>query len=202
MAPSIPHDRYDGLHVCALRPLTARQAAIWWMAERASHVRVSMLHQWQYELDHGADVTASVTVLAREGSREGVGEGSRGGMGEGSREGVGAPSGAPAVEGRRRASGSRRRYEQHTILSWMRRRLSDQRHSTAGHRAVYQLLVAHGAPSDGPFRPVEAVHDLADEAQSEDDDDGSGEGSDDEWTTDDEAEEELAARRARGRRPW
>lgn len=164
------------------------------MAERASHVRVSMLHQWQYELDHGADVTATVTVLAREGSREGVGEGSR--------EGVGAPSGAPAVDASRRASGSRPRYVQHTILSWMRRRLSDQRHSTAGHRAVYQLLVARGAPSDGPFRPVEAVHDLADEAQSEDDDDGSGEGSDEEWTTDEEVEEELAARRARGRRPW
>ena len=81
------------------------------MAERASHVRVSMLHQWQYELDHGADVTASVTVLAREGSREGVGEGSR--------EGVGAPSGAPAVDASRRASGSRPRYVQHTILSWI-----------------------------------------------------------------------------------
>ena len=31
-------------------------AALWWMAERANHVRKSKLHQWRYELEHGADV--------------------------------------------------------------------------------------------------------------------------------------------------
>lgn len=35
-------------------------AAIWWMAERASHVRCSKLHQFTYELEHGADVAATV----------------------------------------------------------------------------------------------------------------------------------------------
>ena len=30
------------------------------MAERAQHVRVCKLHQWTYELDHGADLQATV----------------------------------------------------------------------------------------------------------------------------------------------
>ena len=34
-------------------------AALWWMAERAEHVRASKLHQWSYELEHGADVHAT-----------------------------------------------------------------------------------------------------------------------------------------------
>ena len=39
-------------------------AALWWMAERAAHVRCSKLHQFEYELDHGADVHATVGAFA------------------------------------------------------------------------------------------------------------------------------------------
>ena len=35
-------------------------AALWWMAERAHHCRLSKLHQFEYELEHGADVSAVV----------------------------------------------------------------------------------------------------------------------------------------------
>ena len=35
-------------------------AALWWMAERAQHVRCSKLHQFQYEVEHGADLRAAV----------------------------------------------------------------------------------------------------------------------------------------------
>ena len=31
-------------------------AALWWMAERARHARCSKLHQWRYEIEHGADL--------------------------------------------------------------------------------------------------------------------------------------------------
>ena len=34
-------------------------AAVWWMAERAQHVRQSKLHQFRYEIEHGADLTAT-----------------------------------------------------------------------------------------------------------------------------------------------
>ena len=39
-------------------------AALWWMAERASHVRCSKLHQFQYEIDHGADLHAEVGTFS------------------------------------------------------------------------------------------------------------------------------------------
>jgi hypothetical protein len=138
------------------------------MAERASHVRVSMIHQWEYELDHGADLAATVWLPGTH------------------HDGHGAPytSGAAAAG----SAPPARRYVQYNILAWMSRRLRDQRHSKAGHRAVHNLLVARGAKADGPFRQV-PVRDVADEAiggDSDEDADGS-DGSDEQgWTTDDE----------------
>ena len=45
------------------RALDRVAAALWWMAERAQHVRKSKLHQWRYELEHGADTTWRPTLL-------------------------------------------------------------------------------------------------------------------------------------------
>ena len=33
-------------------------AAVWWMAERAQHVRKSKMHQFKYEIEHGANLKA------------------------------------------------------------------------------------------------------------------------------------------------
>ena len=35
-------------------------AALWWLAERSEHVQRHKLHLFQYEVDHGADVHATV----------------------------------------------------------------------------------------------------------------------------------------------
>lgn len=51
----------------ALLEVLKPTAAIWWMAERASHCRVSTLHQFEYELEHGADLSATVTTNDHEG---------------------------------------------------------------------------------------------------------------------------------------
>ena len=40
-----------------------------WMAERAVHCRKSSLHQWQYELDHGAAFVPH-DLVARDDVRE------------------------------------------------------------------------------------------------------------------------------------
>ena len=72
-------------------------AAIWWMAERAKHVRKSKLNQWQYEVEHGADLCAEV-------------------------------DGA-------------------NILARMRDLHVATIHSFAGHRAVHDFLLDHGAPN-------------------------------------------------------
>ena len=130
-----------------------------------------------------------------------MGEGSRGGMGEGSRERRGR-----SVRERPRWRSRRTKWQQATLRAAHHTELDAEATATAPldcRPSRGAILLWLRRPVRQAVRPVEAVHDLADEAQSEDDDDdGSGEGSDDEWTTDDEAEEELAARRARGRRPW
>ena len=64
-------------------------------------VRRSKLHQWTYEITHGANVHA--------------------------------------------------RHVDCSLHKWMRERLTHQVHSVAGHREVYNLLVAHGYASCEPF---------------------------------------------------
>ena len=49
----------DGALLEQLKPT----AAVWWMAERSTHVRCSALHKFQYEIEHGADVRGSVASL-------------------------------------------------------------------------------------------------------------------------------------------
>jgi len=51
-----------GLHIddCELLEQLRPTAALWWMAERALHVRCSKLHQFRYELEHGADARSTV----------------------------------------------------------------------------------------------------------------------------------------------
>jgi hypothetical protein len=144
-------------------------AALWWMAERASHVRVSTLHQWEYELDHGADVNATVDVAT---------------------ESTGEPHDASSTASSTEPPAGR---VTHTLLTWMERRLAHQRHSRAGHRAVHRLLVQRGARATRPFRPIPrkgrgsgtgAGLGVGRE-DGEDDEEEEG-GTTDEWTTDEE----------------
>ena len=119
-------------------------AALWWLAERAEHVRSSKLNQWQYEIDHGADLQATV-----------------GGF---------------------------------DVIRWMWARLGHQRHSRAGHAAVYDLLVSAGVPihhCDGPF----TVHNRAVAAGggTAGDEEADAEGWATDYTTDEECSIEEAA---------
>lgn len=173
----LPRPRDDappGLHLAFLVPCISRASP------SLSHVRVALSHQWVYELDHGADLHATCAVLApREDKR--------------------AYSHNAGTAAERVAAGASRqsRYRQsqnqpppsskprkirYTILSWMRRRLADQQHSRAGHRAVHKLLVERGAKEDEPFRPVEVVRDADDERRS----DADSEEEATVWTTDEE----------------
>ena len=51
-----PDDQTESGDDSAILERLPPTAALWWMAERAEHVRVGRLHQWRYELEHGADV--------------------------------------------------------------------------------------------------------------------------------------------------
>ena len=89
--------RFGGFDDSAVLEALPPTAAIWWMAERAKHVRKSKLNQWQYEVEHGADLCAEV-------------------------------DGA-------------------NILARMRDLHVATIHSFAGHRAVHDFLLDHGAPN-------------------------------------------------------
>ena len=89
--------RFGGFDDSAVLEALPPTAAIWWMAERAKHVRKSKLNQWQYEVEHGADLCAEV-------------------------DGV-------------------------NILARMRDLHVSTIHSFAGHRAVHDFLLEHGAPN-------------------------------------------------------
>ena len=43
-------------------------AALWWMAGCAAHVRTSSLHKWKYEVEHGADLTSTLSAIDHEGT--------------------------------------------------------------------------------------------------------------------------------------